>query len=148
MQRSLHAIFRAGYGKYYAGFRRDSTLQTWRQTGVKIPSSPLTKSLAPPWDTLCNDTSGPPDRSYGFFENRFFPLSGVRSDMADNISLGKKPGCLQKPANDNQSPPGGMLAIVTIPKDSPVLQAEIEVFALLLDDWGGIAANDNEDVPK
>jgi hypothetical protein len=68
--------------------------------------------------------------------------------MANIIAPGNKPASFQKPANDNQSPPDGMLAIVTIPKDSPILQAEIEVFAHLLDDWDGIAANDNEGLPK
>jgi len=62
--------------------------------------------------------------------------------MADIISPGKKP------ANDNECCSGEMLAIVTIPEDSPILQAEIEVFAFLLDHWVGIAANDNEELPK
>jgi hypothetical protein len=68
--------------------------------------------------------------------------------MANIISPGKKPGSLQKPANDNKRRSGDMFAIVTIPKDSPILQVEIEVFALLLDDWDGIAANDNEEPPR
>jgi hypothetical protein len=68
--------------------------------------------------------------------------------MANIIAPGEKPTSFQKAANDNHSPPGGMLAIVTIPKDSPILQAEIEVFAHLLDDWDGIAANDNEELSK
>ena len=68
--------------------------------------------------------------------------------MADIISPDEKPAGFQKPANDNQSRSSGMLAIVTIPKDSPILQVEIEVFALLLDDWDGNAVNDNEELPK
>ena len=68
--------------------------------------------------------------------------------MADITSPGKKPASFQKPANDNESCSGGMRAIVTIPKDSPLLQVEIEVFALLLDDWTAIAANDNEEPSK
>ena len=62
--------------------------------------------------------------------------------MADITSPGKKP------ANDNESCSGGMCAIVTIPKDSPLLQVEIEVFAALLDDWTAMAANDNEEPSK
>jgi hypothetical protein len=54
----------------------------------------------------------------------------------------------KKPANDNESRSRRMRAVVTIPKDLPILQAEVEVFALLLDDWDGIAANDNEELPK
>jgi hypothetical protein len=68
--------------------------------------------------------------------------------MANIIAPGKRPASFQKPANDNQSPPGGMHAIVTIAMDSPISQAEIEVFAHLLDSWVGIAANDNEELPK
>jgi hypothetical protein len=62
--------------------------------------------------------------------------------MADITSPGKKP------ANDNESCSSGMRAIVTIPKDPPLLEVEIEVFAALLDDWAAIAANDNEEPPK
>jgi hypothetical protein len=68
--------------------------------------------------------------------------------MADVISFGNKTAPVPEPANDNPSPPGGMRAIVMSPKDSPIMQVEIEVFALLLDDWDGIAANDNEELPK
>jgi hypothetical protein len=68
--------------------------------------------------------------------------------MAHIIYPGKKPTSFQKPANDNQSPPCGRLAIVTIPKDLPILQVEVEVFEFLLDHWDGTAANDNEDLPK
>jgi hypothetical protein len=37
---------------------------------------------------------------------------------------------------------------VLIPKDLPVTQAEIELFALLVDDLMALAANDNEEPPK
>jgi len=37
---------------------------------------------------------------------------------------------------------------VLIPKDLPITQTEIEVFALLLDDLAGLAANDNEVQPE
>lgn len=60
----------------------------------------------------------------------------------------KRPTFFQKPANDNEPCFGGMRAVMTIPKDLPILQVEVEVFALLLDDWEGIAANDNEELPK
>ncbi len=52
--------------------------------------------------------------------------------------------CLPDPANDNEPRNGPIRAIVLIPKDLPVTQVEIEVFAALLDDWSGIPANDNE----
>lgn len=50
---------------------------------------------------------------------------------------------LPTPANDNDEV-GKLRAKVLIPKDLPVTQVEIEVFALLLDDLAGLAANDNE----
>ena len=53
-----------------------------------------------------------------------------------------------KPANDNKPCPSRMRAVVTIPKDSPIMQVEIEVFSFLLDDWTAIAANDNEEPSK
>jgi hypothetical protein len=53
-----------------------------------------------------------------------------------------------RPANDNESRPGRLRAEVLIPRDSPITQVEIEVFAVLLDDWEGIAANDNEELDK
>jgi hypothetical protein len=62
--------------------------------------------------------------------------------MADITSPGKKP------ANDNESCSSGMRAIVTIPKDSPIMQVEIEVIAFLLDNWAGVPANDNEEPSK
>jgi hypothetical protein len=37
-----------------------------------------------------------------------------------------------------------MSARVLIPRNLPITQPEIEVFALLLDDLVGLAANDNE----
>ena len=54
---------------------------------------------------------------------------------------------LPKPANDN-GPPRRFRAKVLIPKDLPITQMEIEVFALLLDDLAGLAANDNEVQPE
>jgi hypothetical protein len=54
---------------------------------------------------------------------------------------------LPKPANDN-GPPRRLRAKVLIPKDLPITQAEIEVFALLLDDLAGLAANDNGEQPE
>ena len=47
--------------------------------------------------------------------------------MADIISPDEKPAGFQKPANDNRSRSSGMLAIVTIPKDSPILQVMADV---------------------
>jgi hypothetical protein len=73
---------------------------------------------------------------------------GSEFDMADIVSPGRKLASCQKPANDNESSPEGMRAIVTIPKDSPITQIEIEVVAFLLDDWAAIAANDNEEPSK
>ena len=46
-----------------------------------------------------------------------------------------------KHANDNEP---RLRIEVLIPEDSPITQAEIEVFAQLLDDWEAIAVNDNE----
>ncbi len=54
---------------------------------------------------------------------------------------------LPKPANDNGTA-RRMRAKVLIAKDLPVTQTEIEVFAMLLDDLAGLAANDNEVQPK
>ena len=48
-----------------------------------------------------------------------------------------------KPANDNC--PANMAAEVLIPSDLPLTQTEIEVFAVLLDDWPAAPANDNEE---
>ena len=52
-----------------------------------------------------------------------------------------------KSANDNGRS-GGLGAKVLIPKDLPVTQSEIEVFAALLDDLICRAANDNEGQPE
>jgi hypothetical protein len=52
------------------------------------------------------------------------------------------------PANDNESRPRKLTAVVLIPADSPITQVEIEVFSALLDDWASLAANDNEEQPK
>lgn len=68
--------------------------------------------------------------------------------MADLFPPGKRPASFQKPANDNEPRSVGMCAIVTIAKDSPIMQVEIEVIAYLLDDWAAIAANDNEDLSE
>ena len=54
---------------------------------------------------------------------------------------------LPTPANDDRRA-GGLRAKVLIPRDLPVTQVEIEVFALLLDDLAGLAANDNEEPPE
>ena len=51
---------------------------------------------------------------------------------------------LPVPANDNKPQHSGLRADVLIPQDLPVTQAEIEVFAVLLDDWDCPAGNDNE----
>lgn len=51
---------------------------------------------------------------------------------------------LSQPANDHGTAGAGKLrAKVLIPRDLPVTQMEIEVFALLLDDLKDFAANDN-----
>ena len=50
-----------------------------------------------------------------------------------------------RPANDNQPKEALLRAMVLIPEDFPVTQAEIEVFAALLDDWEALAANDNKE---
>ena len=103
--------------------------------------------LAPFRINLCNE-AGSARPLLRFLQNQIFPKWEARSGTADIISPDKKPARFQKPANDNEFRSGGMLAIVTIPKDSPILQVEIEVFAHLLDDWAGIAANDNEESTK
>ena len=54
---------------------------------------------------------------------------------------------LPSPANDHGGA-GKLRAKVLIPKDLPVTQMEIEVFALLLDDLDGLVANDNEEQPE
>jgi len=54
---------------------------------------------------------------------------------------------LPEPANDNRLSQR-LRAKVLIPKDLPITQMEIEVFALLLDDLAGLAANDNEVQPE
>ena len=41
-----------------------------------------------------------------------------------------------------------MIAKVLIPRDLPITQTEIEVFALLLDDLVSLAANDNKGQPE
>ena len=46
-------------------------------------------------------------------------------------------------ANANEPPGMRMWAKVLIPMDSPIMQAEIEVFSALLDDCIAIAANNN-----
>lgn len=59
----------------------------------------------------------------------------------------QNPARLPNPANDNGR--GVRLrAKVLVPKDLPVTQMEIEVFALLLDDLKGLVTNDNEDRPE
>jgi hypothetical protein len=47
------------------------------------------------------------------------------------------------PANDNC--PANMAAEVLISSNLPLTQTEIEVFAVLLDDWPDAPANDNEE---
>ena len=54
---------------------------------------------------------------------------------------------LPSPANDNADI-GKLRAKVLIPKNLPVTQVEIEVFALLLDDLADLAANDNQEQPE
>ena len=54
---------------------------------------------------------------------------------------------LPAPANDHGGD-GKLRAKMLIPKDLPVTQVEIEVFALLLDDLAGLVANDNEEMPQ
>lgn len=51
---------------------------------------------------------------------------------------------LPTPANDDRPKAKGLHVEVRIDPDLPITQTEIEVFAALLDDWGGLAANDNE----
>jgi hypothetical protein len=48
------------------------------------------------------------------------------------------------PANDNQPRSQRRQAKVQIPSDLSITQAEIEVVSVLLGEWIGIAANDNE----
>jgi hypothetical protein len=55
---------------------------------------------------------------------------------------------LPKPANDNAPRTGALRSEVLIPADLPITQAEIEVFAALMDDLAALAANDNEEVPE
>ena len=56
----------------------------------------------------------------------------------------KRAIALPEAANDNGAA-RKLLARVLIPRDLPVTQTEIEVFALLLDDLTSLAANDNEE---
>lgn len=60
--------------------------------------------------------------------------------MSARRFLGRRKMALPIPANENIP---RIRAEILIDIDIPVTQAEIEVFACLLDDWGGIAANDN-----
>ena len=60
----------------------------------------------------------------------------------------RHPTRLPAHANDNKSPQGDLRSEVVIPQDLPVTQAEIEVFAMLLDDWDSPADNDNEGPAK
>ena len=54
---------------------------------------------------------------------------------------------LPTPANDVGGT-GKLQVNVLIPKDLPVTQVEIEVFALLLDDLADLAANYNQEPPQ
>jgi hypothetical protein len=54
---------------------------------------------------------------------------------------------LLKTANDNGAS-RRIRAKVLISKHLPITQAEIEVFALLLDDLASLVANDNEEHPE
>ncbi|MBU6445262.1 MAG: hypothetical protein KGR48_15250 [Alphaproteobacteria bacterium] len=54
---------------------------------------------------------------------------------------------LPNPANDDGGADKPRVKVL-IPKDLPVTQVEIEVFALLLDDLAGLAANDTEEPPQ
>jgi hypothetical protein len=60
---------------------------------------------------------------------------------------GKPVLSLPEPANDNGAR-RKIRAKVLIPRHLPVTRTEIEVFALLLDDVVGLAANDNEGQPE
>ncbi|HXJ01390.1 MAG TPA: hypothetical protein VNH44_09205 [Micropepsaceae bacterium] len=51
-------------------------------------------------------------------------------------------------ANDNKPQFPRFRCEVLLPQDLPVTQVEIEVFAALLDDWVGLAANDNEEISE
>jgi hypothetical protein len=105
------------------------------------------KTLAPLKGRVCN-TVGTAQPLSRFFAKPVLPQWEARLGMADIFPPGKKPASFQKPANDNEPSSDGMRAVVTIAKDSPIAQVEIEVIAYLLDDWAGIATNDNEDLSK
>jgi len=62
-----------------------------------------------------------------------------------NPPADKHPARVPKPANDNEPVSGRLRAEVLIPANSPITRVEIEVFAVLLDDWDWAAANDNEE---
>jgi len=66
--------------------------------------------------------------------------------VSKNPSHPRHQARLPCPANDNPRRTGALDVEVLIPADSPITQAEIEVFAALLDDWDSLADNDNETV--
>lgn len=71
----------------------------------------------------------------------------LRVETVTKPPLSKRGSTLAPPANDNGKA-GGLAAKVLIPRDLPITQTEIEVFALLLDDLVCLAANDNKGQPE
>jgi hypothetical protein len=74
------------------------------------------------------------------FQN-FLKVETVPDDPV--IPLHKHATRFSTPANDNGRT-RRMRAKVLIARNLPVTQAEVEVFALLVDDLAGFATNDNE----
>jgi hypothetical protein len=78
----------------------------------------------------------------------FFNLLKVETVSRDPaLPTSKRAKSLLKAANDN-GVGRRIRAKVLMPKHLPITQAEIEVFALLLDDLANLVANDNEEQPE
>ena len=76
----------------------------------------------------------------GFRPIRRFPENdsrdGINGGCADSFGAASDP---VPSTNSNRGQPGRNLRVeILIPADLPITQAEIEVFAALLDDWEGI----------
>jgi hypothetical protein len=82
----------------------------------------------------------------GAIRNR--PINSLPSGSGDNCTdgLSTQPNS-EHPANGNAGKRGQNLRAETlIAADSPVTQNEIEVFAVLLDDWDAILAECNREI--
>jgi hypothetical protein len=77
----------------------------------------------------------------------FSDLFKVETVASDFTPTHRRAISVSEPANDN-APRQRLRAKVLVPDDLPITQAEIEVFALLLDDAVHLAANDNEETSE